>query len=181
MTTTALAIRPTELMLAGPLGSLDHYIQAANAIPVLSAEEEFELADPLARDERPRRREAPGLVASALRGARRARLCGLRPAARRPDPGRQHRPHEGRAALRSQRRRAPRFVRGPLDPRRNPRVRAAQLAPRSRRDDQSPAQAVLQSAQGQEAPRLAQPGGGRGRRSRSRRDDAGRRGDGAAA
>ena len=40
MTATALAIRPTELMLAGPLGSLDHYIQAANAIPVLSAEEE---------------------------------------------------------------------------------------------------------------------------------------------
>jgi RNA polymerase sigma-32 factor len=44
MTTTALAIRPNELMLAGPLGSLDHYIQAANAIPVLSADEEFELA-----------------------------------------------------------------------------------------------------------------------------------------
>lgn len=44
MTTTALATRPAELMLAGPLGSLDHYIQAASAIPVLSAEEEFELA-----------------------------------------------------------------------------------------------------------------------------------------
>ena len=44
MTTTALATRPAELMLAGPLGSLDHYIQAANAIPVLSAEEERELA-----------------------------------------------------------------------------------------------------------------------------------------
>ena len=44
MTTTALATRPAELMLAGPLGSLDHYIQAANAIPVLSAHEEFELA-----------------------------------------------------------------------------------------------------------------------------------------
>ena len=44
MTTTALAPRSAELMLAGPLGSLDHYIQAANAIPVLSAEEEFELA-----------------------------------------------------------------------------------------------------------------------------------------
>ncbi len=43
MTTTALAIRP-ELMLAGPLGSLEHYIQAANSIPVLSAEEEYELA-----------------------------------------------------------------------------------------------------------------------------------------
>jgi RNA polymerase sigma-32 factor len=44
MTTTALAMRPTELMLAGPLGSLDQYIQAAHAIPVLSAEEERELA-----------------------------------------------------------------------------------------------------------------------------------------
>jgi len=31
-------------MLAGPLGSLDHYIQAANAIPVLSADEERALA-----------------------------------------------------------------------------------------------------------------------------------------
>lgn len=44
MTTTALATRPVELMLAGPLGSLDHYMQAASAIPVLSAEEEFQLA-----------------------------------------------------------------------------------------------------------------------------------------
>jgi RNA polymerase sigma-32 factor len=44
MTTTALATRPAELMLAGPLGSLDHYIQAANAIPVLTAEEEVALA-----------------------------------------------------------------------------------------------------------------------------------------
>ncbi len=44
MTTTALTARPAELMLAGPLGSLDHYIQAANAIPVLSAEQERELA-----------------------------------------------------------------------------------------------------------------------------------------
>jgi RNA polymerase sigma-32 factor len=44
MTSTALASRPAELMLAGPLGSLDHYIQAANAIPVLTAEEEFALA-----------------------------------------------------------------------------------------------------------------------------------------
>jgi RNA polymerase sigma-32 factor len=44
MTTTALARRPAELMLAGPLGSLDHYIQAANAIPILSPSEEIELA-----------------------------------------------------------------------------------------------------------------------------------------
>lgn len=46
--TTALALR--EPMLAGPLGSLDNYIQQVNAIPVLSAEEERELASRL-RDE----------------------------------------------------------------------------------------------------------------------------------
>jgi RNA polymerase sigma-32 factor len=43
MTTTALAPRP-ELLLASPLGSLDHYMQAIHAIPVLSAAEEIELA-----------------------------------------------------------------------------------------------------------------------------------------
>src|SRR5690606_23670169 len=31
-------------MLAGPVGSLDRYIQAANSIPMLTAEEEYELA-----------------------------------------------------------------------------------------------------------------------------------------
>ena len=43
MTSTALAVRP-ELLLGARLGSLDHYIQAANSIPVLSAEEELALA-----------------------------------------------------------------------------------------------------------------------------------------
>ena len=44
MTTTALAPRHAELVLSGPLGSLDQYIHAAGAVPVLSAAEEFELA-----------------------------------------------------------------------------------------------------------------------------------------
>jgi RNA polymerase sigma-32 factor len=44
MTTTALAPRNTALMLSGPVGSLDQYIQAASTVPVLSAAEEFELA-----------------------------------------------------------------------------------------------------------------------------------------
>ena len=43
-TTTALAPRQPELMLSGPLGSLDQYIHAANAIPVLTAEQERALA-----------------------------------------------------------------------------------------------------------------------------------------
>ena len=50
MATTALARRDAELMLSGPLGSLDHYIQAAYSIPVLSADEERALAIRL-RDE----------------------------------------------------------------------------------------------------------------------------------
>jgi RNA polymerase sigma-32 factor len=42
--TTALAPRQAELMLRGPLGSLDQYIHAASSIPILTAEEEQELA-----------------------------------------------------------------------------------------------------------------------------------------
>ena len=42
--TTALALRNQDLILAGPVGSLDAYIQAVSAIPVLTKEEEQELA-----------------------------------------------------------------------------------------------------------------------------------------
>jgi DNA-directed RNA polymerase sigma subunit (sigma70/sigma32) len=42
--TTALALRQDNFMLGGPLGSLDQYIQSVGGIPVLSAEEEYELA-----------------------------------------------------------------------------------------------------------------------------------------
>ena len=44
MTTTALAPRQPELLLSARLGSLDHYIHAANSVPMLSAEEEHDLA-----------------------------------------------------------------------------------------------------------------------------------------
>ena len=43
--TTALAIRNSDLMLAGPVGSLDAYIQAVGAVPVLSKEDEQALAE----------------------------------------------------------------------------------------------------------------------------------------
>lgn len=42
--TTAVARTDTDLILAGPLGSLDSYIQRANSIPVLTREEEQQLA-----------------------------------------------------------------------------------------------------------------------------------------
>ncbi len=158
MTTTALAPRQAELMLAdparqpGPLHSGRLTVRCSP--PKRSAS-----WHPLPR--RPtiwtRRQARPRPF--ALRRARRARLRGLRPAARRPDPGRQHRPDEGREALRPERGRAARLVRGALDSRRNPRIRAAQLAAREGRDDEGPAQAVLQPSQVQEAPRLAQPRG----------------------
>jgi RNA polymerase sigma-32 factor len=44
MATTAMARRDSDLILRGPLGSLEQYVQAINTIPVLSAEEEFALA-----------------------------------------------------------------------------------------------------------------------------------------
>ena len=44
MTTTALAPRQPELLLSRPVGSLDQYIHAANSIPMLTAEEEHDLA-----------------------------------------------------------------------------------------------------------------------------------------
>jgi RNA polymerase sigma-32 factor len=43
--TTALAIRNSDPMLAGPVGSLDAYIQAVGAVPVLSKEDEQALAE----------------------------------------------------------------------------------------------------------------------------------------
>ncbi len=42
--TTAVAARNTDFMLSGPVGSLEHYLQAVNSLPMLSAEEERELA-----------------------------------------------------------------------------------------------------------------------------------------
>ena len=42
--TTAVALRNQQLMLAGPVGSLDAYIQAVGSVPVLSKEDEQALA-----------------------------------------------------------------------------------------------------------------------------------------
>jgi len=44
VTAGAIVLRDRELMLNGPVGSLEHYIQAISAIPLLGPEEEFELA-----------------------------------------------------------------------------------------------------------------------------------------
>jgi RNA polymerase sigma-32 factor len=47
---TAIAATKRDLILAGPLGSLDAYIQAAGSVPSLTAEEERELAIRLRED-----------------------------------------------------------------------------------------------------------------------------------
>ena len=49
--TTALVTRNHEIALAGPVGSLDAYIQAVGAIPVLSKEDEQALATRFREDE----------------------------------------------------------------------------------------------------------------------------------
>jgi len=50
MMTQALTLNNHNLILAGPIGSLDSYIQSVNAIPVLDKETEFELARRLRDD-----------------------------------------------------------------------------------------------------------------------------------
>src|ERR671911_486343 len=44
MSGTSLALSNPSLVLAGPVGSLDAYVERVSAIPMLSREEEFELA-----------------------------------------------------------------------------------------------------------------------------------------
>ena len=129
-----------------PLGNLDAYISAVNRLPMLTPEEEIELRAPPARPRRPRGRRAAGAVAPAPGGLGLAPVPGLRPAARRPDPGRQHRPDEGGQALRPGPGRAPGELRDALDQGRDPRVHPEELAHGQGRHDQGAAQAVLQPA-----------------------------------
>jgi len=42
--TTEVVLRDSTLILGGPIGSLDHYIQAVSAVSILTKEEEIELA-----------------------------------------------------------------------------------------------------------------------------------------
>ena len=75
--TTALVARrnPLELVLAGPIGSFDAYVDAVSRIPVLSREDEHALAARLRNDDDLDAARAAGAVAPALRRAHRARLC----------------------------------------------------------------------------------------------------------
>ena len=154
-----------------PLGNLDAYISAANRLPLLTLEEEQGFARKSARPQRPRSRRCADPVAPAPRRLDFPPIPGLRPAARRPDPGRQRRPDEGREALRPRPGRAAGQLRHALDQGRDPRVHPEELAHGQGRDDQGPAQAVLQPAldeaglQGRfgrrrrrHAPRHAEPG-----------------------
>ncbi len=176
MTGTALAF-PTPTSL----GSLDHYIQAVNRFPLLTAEQEADLGRRW-RDERGRRRGAAARAVAPAAGRRRvAQVPGLRAAAGRPDPGGQRRPDEGRAPLRPVARRAPGLVRAALDQGRDARVHPAQLAPRQGGDDQGAAQAVLQPAQHEVEERGAQHVRGRRDRRRARREARGSARDGDAA
>ena len=151
MTAALVRRNPSDLALIGPLGSLDAYVDAVSRIPVLSREDESELATRF-RDDNDLD-AARQLVLSHLRfvvhiargyhgyGLPLGDLVqegnvGLMKAVKRFDPA------IGRA---------PGVVRRALDPRRDPRIRAAQLAAGEDRHHQGAAQAVLQPAQVQEA------------------------------
>jgi RNA polymerase sigma-32 factor len=51
MTATALVARMGDQALAGPLGSLDAYLERVSRIPVLTREDERELAERFRKDE----------------------------------------------------------------------------------------------------------------------------------
>ena len=173
MTGSALAF-PTP----ASLGSLDHYIQAVNRFPLLTAEQEVDLARRWRNGEDVEAARAARAVAPAARRRGLAQLHGLRAAAGRPDPGRQRRPDEGRAPLRPRAGRAARVVRAPLDQGRDPRVHPAQLAAGQGRDDQGAAQAVLQPAQHEDVVARADARAGARDRQRAQRQARGSGRDG---
>ncbi|RLA27576.1 MAG: RNA polymerase sigma factor RpoH, partial [Gammaproteobacteria bacterium] len=49
--TSALTVNHHDLVLNGPVGSLDAYVSAVNAVPVLNREEEQELARQFREDD----------------------------------------------------------------------------------------------------------------------------------
>ena len=50
MTSTALALKQSSHLIAAPIGSLDAYVERVSSLPVLSREEEVELAERFRRD-----------------------------------------------------------------------------------------------------------------------------------
>jgi len=50
MTSTALALKQSSQLIAAPIGSLDAYVERVSSLPVLSREEEIELAERFHRD-----------------------------------------------------------------------------------------------------------------------------------
>jgi RNA polymerase sigma-32 factor len=51
MTSTALALKQSSQLIAAPIGSLDAYVERVSSLPVLSREEEIELAERFRRDD----------------------------------------------------------------------------------------------------------------------------------
>ena len=94
MTGQALSIPNPSLILTAPIGSLEAYVERVSAIPMLDRESELVLARRFRDDQD--LDAARDLVLSQLRSwCTSRRVPRLRPARRRPDPGRQRRPHEG--------------------------------------------------------------------------------------
>ena len=94
-TATAIVARKNDFVLTGPVGSFDAYMDKVSRIPVLSREDEADLAKRF-RNEGDLE-AARQLVLSHLRFVVH---FGLRPATRRCRAGGQCRPHEGGEALR---------------------------------------------------------------------------------
>ena len=146
MSTTALTVNKSSMALPVVTDDLNSYLSKIAHIDLLTVDEEQTLARRLREDED--LDAARRLVMSQLRFvvhiARTYKGYGL-PMSDLVQ-GRQHRPDEGRQALRPGRRRPADLVRRPLDPGRDPRVRHPELAHRQGRHDERPRESSSSSS-----------------------------------
>ena len=180
--------RPPAAQDAGGSGGLVRYdpLRAYMAEvarhPLLTREEEHELADALPRDGRPRGRLPARRLEPAPRGEDRPRVPPHRVPAPGPRPGGQHRPDAGGEEVRPVAGREAVVLRRLVDPRVHPPLHHGQLADGEARHHPGAAEALLQPAQGAgEAPRAGHRAHPEAAREEPQRRRAGRRGDGRAA
>ena len=110
MTTDVLALNALA-----PGRDLDAYVQTISAFPVLTPEDERELAERFYYENDLEAAREAGAVPSAVRGSSGPKLSRLRSGRGGPHSGRQRRPHEGGQALQSGSRRTAGVLRRALD------------------------------------------------------------------
>ena len=144
-----MAIIPAGQRLPARYDPLQAYINQARVYPLLTREEEHELAVRYPETRRSRGRAPAGHRQPAAGRQDRPRVPQGLPQPARPGAGGQHRPDAGGEEVRPLPRREALLLRGLVDPRLHPQVHPQQLAAGQDRHHAGAAQALLQPAQGE--------------------------------